>query len=200
MEIKTQPESVYDEIYRKAEPYLDTRRNDVHVSLSYDFARRLLVHYPNADKEIVLPAIVLHDVGWKMVPEEKQLSAFGPKAKDKKTQRIHETEGVKIAEEILTLLHYDSDKILQILSIIDGHDTRLEALSLNDQLVKDADKLWRFTPVGVDIDHTRFGIPRDRYMEWLDTVIEDWLFTPEAREMAHAALADAKCDSGVKER
>lgn len=200
MEIKAQPDSIYDQIYRKAEPYLDTRQNDVHVSGSFDFACRLLAHYPNADKEIVLPAIVLHDVGWKMVPEEKQLSAFGPMVKDKKTQRIHETEGVKIAEEILTRLYYDKEKILEILSIIDGHDTRQEALSLNDQLVKDADKLWRFTPAGVDIDHTRFGIPRDSYMKWLDTVIDDWLFTPEAKEMAHAALAEAKCDSGAKEK
>jgi hypothetical protein len=197
--IKTQPDSVYDEIYRKAEPYLDTRQNDIHVSGSYDFACRLLAHYPNADEEIVLPAIVLHDVGWKMVPEGKQLNAFGPTVKDKKTQRIHETEGVKIAEEILSRLNYDKEKILEILSIIDGHDTRLEALSLNDQLVKDADKLWRFTPAGVDIDHTRFGIPRDNYMEWLDTVIDDWLFTPEAKEMALAALAEAKCNSGAKE-
>jgi hypothetical protein len=197
--IKTQPDSVYDEIYRKAEPYLDTRQNDIHVSGSYDFACRLLAHYPNADEEIVLPAIVLHDVGWKMVPEGKQLNAFGPTVKDKKTQRIHETEGVKIAEEILSRLNYDKEKILEILSIIDGHDTRLEALSLNDQLVKDADKLWRFTPAGVDIDHTRFGIPRDNYMKWLDTVIDDWLFTPEAKEMALAALAEAKCNSGAKE-
>jgi len=198
LEIKTQPGSVYDEVYREAEAYLDTRQNDVHVSLSYDFARRLLAHYPDADEEIVLPAIVLHDVGWKMVPEEKQLSAFGPKAKDKKTQRIHETEGVKIAEEILTLLNYNKVKTLEILSIIDGHDTRLEALSLNDQLVKDADKLWRFTPTGVDIDHARFGIPRDSYMKWLDTVIDDWLFTPEAKKMAHEALTEAKCNSGAE--
>jgi hypothetical protein len=200
LEIKAQPDSVYDDIYRKAAPYLDTRQNDVHVSGSYDFARRLLVLYPNADEEIVLPAIVLHDVGWKMVPEQKQLSAFGPKVKDKKTRRIHETEGVKIAEEILTRLNYDKEKILEILSIIDGHDTRQEALSLNDQLVKDADKLWRFTPAGVDIDHTRFGIPRDSYMKWLDTVIDDWLFTPEAKEMAHAALAEAKCSKGAMEK
>ena len=199
MGIKTQPDSVYDGIYRKAEPYLDTRQNDVHVSLSYDFARRLLALYPDADEEIVLPAIVLHDVGWKMVPEGKQLNAFGPKVKDKKTQRIHETEGVKIAAEILSRLNYDKEKILEILSIIDGHDTRLVALSLNDQLVKDADKLWRFTPAGVDIDLTRFGIPRDNYMKWLDTVIDDWLFTPDAREMALAALAEAKCNSGAKE-
>jgi hypothetical protein len=197
--IKTQPDFVCDEIFRKAEPYLDTRRNDVHVSLSYDFARRLLALYAGADEAIVLPAIVLHDVGWKMVPEERQLSAFGPKVKDKKTQRIHETEGVKIAQEILTGLNYDQEKIPEILSIIDGHDTRLEALSLNDQLVKDADKLWRFTPAGVDIDHTRFGIPRDSYTKWLDTVIDDWLFTPEAKEMALAASAEAKCNSGAKE-
>ena len=85
MRIRTQPDSVYDEIYKQAKPYLDTRHNDVHTSLSYDFARRLLAHYPDADEEVVLPAIILHDVGWKMVPEEKQLNAFGPKAKDKKT-------------------------------------------------------------------------------------------------------------------
>ena len=195
METKPQPDSVYEKIYEKAKPYLDTRRNDVHVSLSYDFARRLLSHYPDADEEVVLPAIVLHDVGWKLVPEEKQLSAFGPKANDKDTQRFHETEGAKIAKKILTRLNYDQEKILEILAIIDGHDTRLEALSLNDRLVKDADKLWRFTPVGVDIDHTRFGIPRDSYIKWLDTVIDDWLFTPEAKEMAHAALAEARCNS-----
>ncbi len=81
-----------------------------------DFARRLLSHYPDADEEVVLPAIVLHDVGWKRVPEEKQLNAFGPKVKDKKKQRIHETEGVKIAKKILTRLNYDQEKILEILA------------------------------------------------------------------------------------
>ena len=199
MKAKPQPDSVYDKIYRKAAPYLDTRQNDIHVSLSCDFARRLLFHYPKADEKIVLPAIVLHDVGWKMVPEETQLNAFGPKAKDKKTQRIHETEGVKIAQKILTRLKYDQENIPEILFIIDGHDTRLEALSLNEQLVKDADKLWRFTPTGVDIDHARFGIPRDSYMEWLETMIDDWLFTPAAKLMAHEALGEAKCNSYLKE-
>ena len=152
MAIKSNFEYVCEQIYNMAEPYLDTRQNNIHVSLSRDFARRLLAFYPKADEEIVLPAIVLHDVGWKKVPEGKQLSAFGPKASDKKTQRFHETEGVRIAKKILTRLDYDQNKTLEILSIIDGHDTRKEALSLNDQLVKDADKLWRFTPTGVDID------------------------------------------------
>jgi hypothetical protein len=72
-----------------------------------------------------------------------------------------------------------------------------ETLSLHDQLVKDADKLWRFTPAGVDIHHTKFGIPRDCHLKWLETIINDWLFTPEAKKMAHAALAEAKCTSGA---
>ncbi len=199
MAIKSHFEDVCERIYRMAEPYLDTRHNDVHVSLSRDFACRLLAFYPKADEEIVLPAIVLHDVGWKKVPEEKQLNAFGPKAKDKKMQRFHETEGVRIARKILNFLDYDQKKTLEILTIIDGHDTRKEALSLNDQLVKDADKLWRFTSTGVDIDHARFGLPRDSYMIWLDTMIDDWFFTPEAKKMAHKALADAKRNPVVEE-
>ena len=52
---------------------------------------------------------------------------------------MHETEGVKIAENILTGLNYDQENILEIWSISDGHGTRQEALSLNDQLVKDAE-------------------------------------------------------------
>lgn len=191
MEEKSQPGTVYDDIYKMAESYLGTRHNDIHVSLSYEFARRLLACYPNADEKIVLPAIVLHDVGWKMVPEEKQLNAFGPGAKDKKTQRFHETESVRIAEEILTHLNYDQKRTLEILSIIDGHDTRKQALSLNDQLVKDADKLWRFTPRSVDIHHTKFGFTSDSFIKWLETRIDDWLFTPEAKKMAQEALAEA---------
>lgn len=45
-------------------------------------------------------------------------------------------------------------------AIIDGHDSRREALSLEDAVVKDADKLWRVTPHGLgtvqgcfDLDH-----------------------------------------------
>ncbi|MFQ5613584.1 MAG: HD domain-containing protein [Anaerolineae bacterium] len=187
--------SIYDQISQKAAPYLDTRHNDVHVSISYDFARRLLAHYPEADEDVVLPAILLHDVGWKTVPEEKQLGAFGPKAKDPATNRLHEVEGVRLAGQILAALGYDAAKTEEILAIIDGHDSRLEALSLNDKLVKDADKLWRFTPTGISIDHRRFGIEVRAYMDWIGTMIEGWMFTPEAKAMAREALAEARSDA-----
>ena len=183
---------IYDIIHKKAEPYLDTRQNHIHIQISYDFAKRLLNYYHEADEDIILPAILLHDVGWKMVPEEKQLNAFGPKCKDKKTQRFHEVEGVKIARQILCSLNYDAEKIKEILNIINGHDTRLKSLSLNDKLVKDADKLWRFTPVGIGIDHLRFNIPRDNYLTWITSMIDSWFFTPEGKEMARKALSEVE--------
>jgi hypothetical protein len=186
--------TIYDTIYEMAKPYLNTRYNDVHIDLSYDFTKRLLQYYPQADEAIALPAILLHDVGWKMVPEEEQPGAFGPEVKNHEAQRFHEIEGVRIAGEILNELKYPEDKIHEILDIIDGHDTRMEALSLNDKLVKDADKLWRFTPIGVDIDHARFGIERIPYMIYLEDRIKDWFFTPAAEEMASEALAIARSE------
>jgi HD superfamily phosphodiesterase len=184
--------TIYDRIYDRARPYLDTRKNDVHISISYTFAQQLLKYYPDADEDIVLPAVILHDVGWKAVPEEKQSDAFGPNVKDTETRRLHEIEGAKIAGEILHSVNYDELKIAEITAIIDGHDSRKETLSLNDALVKDADKFWRFTPIGVEIDHTRFGIDRNIYITYLDGIIEQWFLTPTAGDMAHKALDETR--------
>lgn len=185
-------ESIYDKIHKKAAPYLDTRQNDIHVPLSYTFALRLLNHYPEADKEIVLAATLLHDVGWKVVPEDKQRGAFGPNVTDNEAQRLHEVEGARIAKEILESLKFSEEKTSRVTAIIDGHDTRQEALSLEDSLVKDADKLWRYTPIGVKIDHKRFGIEWDPYISYLETMVGQWFFTPEARKMAVEALTETR--------
>jgi len=182
---------IYGKIEEEAKPYLDTRCNEIHVSVSYAIAEQLLSHYPDADPDVVLPAILLHDVGWKMVPEERQLSAFGPRADDMETRRIHEIEGVKIARRILASLGYEEEKTEEILSIIDGHDSREEALSLNDAIVKDADKLWRFSRVGLEVDVSRFDVDRGRYMRWLKKRVSEWLFTSAARDLACQSLADA---------
>jgi HD superfamily phosphohydrolase YqeK len=188
--------SIFDTILEKAESYLDTRQNDIHIALSYDFARQLLSFYPEADAAIVLPAVILHDVGWKMVPEDEQLNAFGPNMNNKEMQRLHEVEGVRIAREILESLDYGAERIKEILSSIDGHDTRRKALSLNDAIIKDADKLWRYTPVGAEIDHSRFNSSWEDHLKMLERSIDRWLFTDEAKEMARAALSEAhaQCD------
>lgn len=184
--------SIYDAIAAKAKPYFDTRDNDIHISLSYEFALRLLNVYLQANADIVLPAILLHDIGWKVIPEDKHSRACGPIKNNKETQRVHELEAVRMAEGILKSIDYDAEKIKEILSVIDGHDTRGEAHSLNDALVKDADKLWRYTSIAVDIISSRFGMDREDYMNKLEQNIDKWFYTDAAKEMAAQALADAR--------
>ena len=71
--------------------------NKIHTEISTQFAYRLLEIEEAGDEDIVIPAILLHDVGWSQVPEELQLKAFGPKATLPEWNRVHEVEGVRIA-------------------------------------------------------------------------------------------------------
>ena len=81
-------------------PFLDTRHNDVHTEISTLLAFELLKR-EGGDEDIVIPAILLHDTGWKRVPADMHLKAFGPNTSRPELNRLHEVEGVKIAEEIL---------------------------------------------------------------------------------------------------
>ena len=74
----------------------------------------------------------------------------------------HEKEGARIAAEVLATVGHDAARTERILEIIDGHDSRRHALSLDDALMKDADKLWRLTPHGVDTVMDWFGLTRQQ--------------------------------------
>lgn len=186
---------VYEKIWKLAKPYLDTRKNDIHTEGAIRYAFRL-VEKEGGDEEVVIPAIILHDVGWTRVPEELHLKAFGPKTTMPEMQRKHEVEGVKIAKEILEKVDYDQAKTEEILKIIDGHDTRLGATSLNDKLVKDADKLWRYTKDGFRIDRKRFEHTFEQHMEGLRSSLDNWFFTDSGKEMASEEIQDRSRDSG----
>ncbi|MCL4298397.1 MAG: HD domain-containing protein [Anaerolineae bacterium] len=191
---------IYDPIYKLAEPYWQTRKGEIHMPRAYDYARQLLADYPEADESVVLPAILLHDVGWMMVTPDLQMQALvGSANQDKRPEvsRLHETEGARIAGEILAALNYDAAKISEIQTIIDGHDTRREALSLNDALVKDADKLWRFDPVGVPICAQWNELALEPYLDFVEARIESWLFTSRAKELAHTLLVQSRTQLGI---
>ena len=120
--------------------------------LSYGYAETLLAEHPDADPDVVLPAVILHDTGWAVV--EHRTEQVGPDMLKSDLRRAHEIEGARIAREIVG----DGE----IATIIDGHDTRLYALSRNDELVKDADKLWRYSTTGVAVGCDFFGLTPGR--------------------------------------
>lgn len=184
---------INERISQLAEPYLHTRRGLIHVPIVKDFADTLM-QSELADPEIVIPAVLLHDVGWSALTEEMQLKAYGP-TYDISLNRIHEVEGVKIARKLLHEAGYNNrEKAEQIIEIIDGHDSRSTALSNSDMVVKDADKLYRFTQEGFSHLIGEFGVDAPFLSNHLGSEIDNWFFTPTAKKIASSELAKRKKD------
>jgi len=182
---------IHQKIFDRAKPYLRTRDNLTHVGISLRYALKLLAH-ESGDEDVVIPAILLHDVGWKMIPEDLHLTAFGPNPSNPKLGRVHEVEGAKMARSILEGLSYPPEKVREICRLILGHDSRKHPISRNDRIVKDADKLWRYSRRGFHIDLERFSISRRKALLFLEEKIEEWFFLPTARLLARKELAQRK--------
>jgi len=176
-------------IWLAARPWLDVRSNDAHTLISYRLGQALLKLHRGADDAVVLPAILLHDVGWKMFPQDMLAQAVGPNARYPELQRQHEIEGARIAGAELRRLAIPGLDVARIVEIIDGHDTRKHALSREDALMKDADKLWRFTPHGVTTIGGWFGTAPKDTLAMLEDFVLPSLLTDAGKAMAEALLA-----------
>ncbi|GGN02451.1 HD domain-containing protein [Streptomyces fuscichromogenes] len=180
---------VAQEIYVRARPYLDVRDNDAHSLYAYGLAAALLEAVPEARAAVVLPAILLHDTGWKAVDPARILPAIAPGSRDPETVRRHETEGAVIAARILADVGYPRADIARIVAIVDGHDTRRHALSADDAVVKDADKLWRLTPHGQRTIGSWFRLDAEQALRLTLSVTYDRLLTDPARAIGGALAA-----------
>lgn len=181
-------DSAWGRIFELALPYLQTRHNEAHTRICCAFALRLLAE-EEGDPQIVLPAVLLHDVGWSRVPENRQLSAFGPRVENPELTKVHEREGAALAHTILEDVGCAPERAREITEIIVGHDTRLEALSPEDAIVKDADKLFRFSGEGFPIDCRRFGLAPPEHLSWLEARIDEWFFTRTGQRLAREEAA-----------
>ena len=180
-----------------ARPYLDVRNNDEHTLVAYGLAKALLDLIPEADENIVLPAILLHDVGWKKIDPDLLLLAIGKNPTRKDLVRDHEVYGVEIARNIITS-HGNSDiDVEAVLSIIDGHDTDKTARSINDAIVKDADKGWRATAHGMRIIRGWYDISVMEYVETLEAVSLPFMLTDAGRAMANGYIAAIRAEQAL---
>ncbi|MDQ0771193.1 hypothetical protein QF031_003942 [Pseudarthrobacter defluvii] len=176
-------------IWELAAPYLKVRDNDAHTLYAFGLARALLDAHPEADAAVVLPAIMLHDIGWSQVPPADVLAAIAPGGGRPDLVLLHEKGGARLAADILAECRYDNARIPAILAIIDGHDSRREALSIEDAIVKDADKTWRLSPHGIDTVMDWFGLDRGQALRLCSQRVHGHLFTAEAQAMARALSA-----------
>lgn len=179
-----------DPLWRAIVAESRARSNDIHLPISFAYAERLCDAYPEADALVVRVAILLHDTGWARVDQSRILAeGFTGDWRRADVRYEHERHGCDIAREVLPGLGYDEPFVRRVTEIIDGHDTRLESKSLEDSLVRDADRLWRFTPAGIALASGWFGLTPAEYCRRLRQQIVPELLTAAAVQMAEAELA-----------
>ena len=85
-------------------------------------------------------------------------------------------------------MNYPFHRIEEIVVIVLGHDSVREAMSFNDAIVKDSDKLWRYSGHGVMVNAKRFGMTVPHYLDHLRSKIDEWFLTLTAGSLARQEL------------
>lgn len=110
-------EKIYSQILELARPYYEKGR--VYDLDQIDWMIKqadLLADKLNLDRTILLPLIILHDVGYAFVNERN------PHIKSQEIKRIHLIEGAKVAHKILEKVGYDPELAKQIVYFVSVHD------------------------------------------------------------------------------
>ncbi len=183
----------YDPVWRAAEIYMRARKNDIHIPLAFNWTLEILESYRQANRDVCLLAILLHDIGWWAIDMDAIIQqgfrSDNPLQSDVRYR--HEAEGVRLGTEVLRQTGWSEDVIAQVCEIIDGHDTRKEPRHLNDRIVRDADKLWRYNITGIAIAADWFGKTPSAYSADMESKI-DWFETPVGRAIAERELVITK--------
>ena len=140
---------IYKKILEKALPlYEKGREGDVeHIKWLSEVITKY-VDESEVDYDILIPVVLLHDVGYSKVPK-------GSNPFDLDIRKFHSEEGAKIAEEILTELNYPKDKINEIKRLILKHDNWAFGDDFADEPVlrifNNFDFMWMASEKGFDI-------------------------------------------------
>lgn len=183
---------IYQHIWDLALEYQDKRDDEGHASTTLDFAQ-ILVKLENGDEEVVIPAIILHDIGWSQLSYQRRLSIFAGNTKKEEIRAIqieHQEKGVELARGILQKVSYPAALTEEILEIVSGHDTREGFISRNEGLVRDADKLWRFSATGFKASVARRKLSPETVAKNLESEIDrkNYFYSESAKEIAREEL------------
>jgi len=195
---------VFNRIWELALPYQDKRDDPGHAEITTRYAREL-VELENGDEDIIIPAIMMHDIGYSQLTKERRLKVFDKdlsKEERRKVQMEHQNESVKLARDILARVNYPEEQVKEILEIISQHDTREGFISKNEGLVRDPDKLWRTSREGYAASEARrkAGDKPPDESRWKkaeeDINKPGYFYSDRARQMALAELKLRKQEAG----
>ncbi len=181
-------------LWEKSFAFQHARGDGRHAENVIYFTAKLLEHGKEAEAQVALPAAIIHDIGWYwMTPEEHRdgLPYGTPPEILKKTKKKHEELGVKNGRRLLQESGYTQEEIKRIIEIVDGHDTRAECLSPSDGIMRDADRLTRFSRDGFwsEMVRKRGMTKEDKYKALLEQMsTANYFYSPYASRIARQEL------------
>ncbi len=187
---------IFEKIWETALPYQDQRDDDGHARTTLKYAK-ILLELEGGNEDIVLPAIILHDIGYSQLPRPRRMMIFSKHATPYQRDTIqheHQAESVILGEKILKKLSYPADLIPKILEIVSQHDTRKGFISREEGLVRDADKLWRFSCESFSLNKNRTGADMEERCKRLEKDLEnpDFIYSESAKRIAREELVQRR--------
>lgn len=140
---------VYNKILEKALPFYEAGREGdvVHVKWLFDIIPKYVLE-SEIDYDILMPVVILHDVGYSKVPK-------GSNPYNLDIRKLHSEEGAKIAESVLSDLDYPADKIKEVSRLILKHDNWAFGDSFSDEPILSVftnfDFMWMASKKGFSI-------------------------------------------------
>ena len=185
----------FEHLWQACKKYLVNGRpiDLVHTRISTDFAWRLLREGVKGDKDIVIPAIMLHDIGYSQIGDKDvyKKTTFPDKVNAKydiRIKELHLTEGAKLAEEILRGLNYPEYLISAIAEIVRTHEdlqgNKPDPSNQNRVVVSDADKLSRYTAYNLTSGMVLFGREMREIFDFMLKNIDRWLCLEVSKQIA----------------
>jgi HD superfamily phosphodiesterase len=178
----------------RARPYLLQGRPDDwdHTLRAIEFGKALLKE-EKGDPEVVITALVLHDIGWSRVPFDDFVHAPPEKKKETRSLKEHMVQSAVLSREILEPFDFPKDKKELVLKIIAVHDLPEVIQDLPEPeavLVMEADRLDRFGEKSLNRYRKMFG---ENYLRegrrFLLEGSKTWFRTPTARRLVQELLA-----------
>lgn len=110
-------DNIYSKILELATPYYERGRIYDLDQINWMVGQaEILADKLGLDKTILMPLIILHDVGYAFVNNRN------PNIKSQEIKKIHLIEGAKVAQEILNKVDYPEDLSEQIIYFVSVHD------------------------------------------------------------------------------
>jgi uncharacterized protein len=155
------------ELDKAVRPYLAKGRpGDYEHTLRVVAYGKILLQHEEGEKDIVIPTLYLHDIGWSRVDfSDFTRTPLLDEKWDARSVELHMKYGAESAKCILQDLHYPEDAIQTIVSIVAIHDEPRIILNMENPsalLVFEADFLDKYGIESLQRFKKMFG---EEYME-----------------------------------